>query len=133
MTGIPIHIGSSASRQERDAFESDPSDNNDRKSRHQLPQQFDPVAEIRTIVPHAESQDNQSAKEHRQRGVVFGSPPQNAGKSSKRKRNATNTWDRLLMDFAFPWLIYDMEPSSQKTQWRNQRHANEQRSHETEK
>ena len=37
------------------------------------------------------------------------------------------------MDFAFPWLVHDMEPTSQETQGRNQRHANEQRRHETEK
>ncbi len=37
------------------------------------------------------------------------------------------------MDFAFPWLVHEMEPISQETQGRNQGHANEQRSNETKK
>ena len=37
------------------------------------------------------------------------------------------------MDFALPWLVHDMEPTSQETQGRNQGHANEQRRYETEK
>ena len=47
--------------QERDAFESDPSNNNDRKTATNCPV-LDPVVEIRPIVPHAESQES-SAKE----------------------------------------------------------------------
>jgi hypothetical protein len=39
----------------------------------------------------------------------------------------------MLVDFAFPWLIHKMEPTSQETQGRNQGHANEQRCDETEK
>jgi hypothetical protein len=65
--------------------------------------------------------------------VLFWSPPQNADKSSNRNRNATNRRDRILMDFALPWLVHDMESTSQETQRRNQGHANEQRSDETEK
>ena len=57
----------------------------------------------------------------------------NADESSNAKCNATNPWDRMLVDFAFPWLVHDLEPSSQETQGRNQGHAYEQRSDETEK
>ena len=38
-----------------------------------------------------------------------------------------------LVDFAFPWLVHDMEPTSQEPQGRNQGHAYEQRCYETEK
>ena len=85
------------------------------------------------IVPHAESQDNQSAKEYRQRGVVIGSPPQNAGKGSHRESNTTNHRNRMLMDFAFAWHVHNAEALRHELQRRNQRHANEQRGHETEK
>ena len=55
------------------------------------------------------------------------------GTGSHPECNTTYHRNRMLMDFARPWSVHDMEPTSQEAQGRNQGHANEQRGHKTEK